>query len=188
MSLLVDSKCPLHQSAVPVPQLTTEPKDDPAHTQPLERIKQIAADIMGAALAVKANRERCLKLAWLVLGFIPKVRDILQGRWDPPPHIIKSALGQLEWFLTSISSWMSSLVQAKPLWQVLKKVQINNKIDELQISLIDHISSLQDAVFKEVRRTSRLNALHVGVPSFRDAYFVHEVGVSEIPYDPPPQY
>jgi hypothetical protein len=50
MSLLVDSKCPPHQSAVPVPQLTTEPKDDPAHTQPLERIKQIAADIMGAAL------------------------------------------------------------------------------------------------------------------------------------------
>jgi hypothetical protein len=103
---------------------------------------------------------------------------------------------------------MSSLVQAKPLWQVLKKVQINNKIDELQISLIDHISSLQvsylpvttwvepnradfhfqDAVFKEVRRTSRLNALHVGVPSFRDAYLVYEVGVSEIPYDPPPQY
>src|SRR5712671_5150460 len=89
--------------------------------------------------------------------------------------------------LASISSWMSSLAQAKPLCQVLKRVQINRKIDELQTSLIDHISFLQvgdlttwmeahrpnfhvqDAVFKEVR-ISRLNGSHVVVvPSDRNA-------------------
>jgi len=187
MSLLVDSKCPPQQSADPVPQLTTDTKDDPAHTQHLERIKQIAADIMGAAEAVKANRERCLRLAWLVLDFIPKIRDTLQDRWNPPPRIIKSALDQLEWFLASISSWMSSLAQAKPLCQVLRRVQINRKIDELQTSLIDHISFLQDAVFKDVRRTFRLNA-HVLTPLSPNASLIHQVGVSGIPYDPPPEY
>jgi len=49
MSLLADSKCPPQQSADTVPPLATDPKGDPAHTQPFERIKQIAADILGAA-------------------------------------------------------------------------------------------------------------------------------------------
>jgi hypothetical protein len=76
---------------------------------------------------------------------------------------------------------MRGLAQGKTLVQVLKRVQVKRKIEELQISLIDHISILQvgvtclgwgrivlillqDSFFEEVRRTIRLNASHTVAP------------------------
>jgi len=86
-----------------------------------------------------------------------RVRTILHDRWDPPPYGIKAPLDQLESLLLTISNWMHSLYQAKFLTQILKQIQVRRKIEELKSSLIDHISTLQDSIFEEARRTLRLN-------------------------------
>jgi len=78
--------------------------------------------------------------------------------------------------LLTISNWIHSLSQARFLTQILKRIQVRRKIEELKSSLIDCISVLQasktslssattlihvqDAIFEEVRRTLRLDGTH----------------------------
>jgi hypothetical protein len=48
--------------------------------------------------------------------------------------------------LVSISRWMTTLAQTKHLSQILKRAQVKRKIEEFQISLMNHISILQVGV------------------------------------------
>lgn len=116
MFLLIDPTSPSELSSVPQPLTDLKNAAHPG-PQPLKRIIQLSADIMDAAdvcavpssihalahssrctytQAMKANKERCLKLARLVGDRVSKICDIVRDRWDPAPHIIKSALDQLE--------------------------------------------------------------------------------------------
>ncbi|KAH9971644.1 hypothetical protein BJV74DRAFT_799108 [Russula compacta] len=183
MFLLIDPTSPSELSSVLQPRTDLK---DAANPQPLKRIIQLAADIMDAAEAVKANKERCLKLARIVGDRVPKICDIVQDSWNLAPPIIKSALDKLEALLVSISSWMRGLAQGKRLIQVLKRVQVKRKIEELQISLIDHISILQvgDSFFEEVRHAIRLNASHGVAPSangnlVRQVRLTRRLGIEE---------